>query len=421
MVLEDCFRRVSALRRFRMAPLGPEMDGFSGWLSAQGYARGVRRRHIWKVAQFNEYLRRLGLRECREVQRSHVERFIESRTPRRRSGSSSTPRQAAMRGAVRSFLKYLSERGVLGEPCRAPPPYAGLLEEYLQYLKLERSLAETTLKRHARCATLVLEDFCPSGDPEALCRVSPEEVQASFAKHTQDRGPDLRRDIQGFLRSFFRFCQKQGYLQRDLSGAVPRLRKYKLSNVPRAISETNAEKTLQQVDRTTAVGRRDSAILQLLRTYGVRGGQVRALRLEDIDWRQNRIRFPALKGGKAVIVPLSDEVGEALVDYLRCGRPASACQEVFLTARAPFKPLRLSSNVSAILATRMGQAGLNAGPRGSHAFRHAFATRMLNAGESLKTIADLLGHRDINSILIYTKVDLKTLRQLPLEWPEVLS
>ncbi len=323
-----------------------------------------------------------------------------------------------MRGAVRSFLKYLSERGLLGEPCRAPPPYAGLLEEYLEYLKLERNLAETTLKRQARCATLVLEDFCPSGDPGALCRVSPEEVQASFAKHTQDSGPEHRRDIQGFLRSFLRFCQKQGYLQRDLSGAVPRLRKYKLSNVPRAISETDAEKTLQQVDRTTAVGRRDFAILKLLHTYGVRGGQVRALRVEDIDWRQNRIRFAALKGGKAVVVPLSDEVGEALVDYLRCGRPPSACREVFLTARAPFKPLRLSCNVYAILSAHMGQAGVSARPRGSHAFRHAFATRMLNAGESLKIIADMLGHRDINSTLIYTKVDLKTLRQLPLEWPE---
>ena len=163
------------------------------------------------------------------------------------------------------------------------------------------------------------------------------------------------------------------------------------------------------------------AIIQLLHTYGVRGGQVRVLRLQDIQWRQNRIRFSPQKGGKEVVEPLTDEVGEALLEYLRHGRPRSEHTEVFLTSCAPFQPLRSSCNVTTIVASRMRQAGVSGCPMGSHVFRHAFATRMLRHGQSLKTIADLLGHRNINTTFIYTKVDMETLRQLPLEWPEVSS
>jgi len=153
----------------------------------------------------------------------------------------------------------------------------------------------------------------------------------------------------------------------------------------------------------------------------VRGGQVRILRLEDILWRRSRIRFPALKGGKQVVEPLTDEVGEALLEYLRHGRPNAKHAEVFLTARAPFHPLRSPTNVSTMVAHRMRRAGVSGCPMGSHVFRHTFASRMLRHGQSLKTIADMLGHRHINTTFIYTKVDLETLTQLPLDWPEVSS
>jgi len=230
-----------------------------------------------------------------------------------------------------------------------------------------------------------------------------------------------RRSVQGTLRTFFRFCAKQGYLKRDLTQAVPRIRSYKLSSVPRGLSDEDAQKVLHAIDRTTPAGLRDFAIIQLLNTYGVRGGQVRVLRLEDIQWRQNRIRFPALKGGKEVVEPLIDEVGEALLEYLRHGRPDAKHGEVFLTACAPFHPLRSSTNVSTMVAERMRRAGVSGCPMGSHVFRHAFASRMLRHGQSLKTIADMLGHRHINTTFIYTKVDLETLTQLPLDWPEVSS
>jgi site-specific recombinase XerD len=315
-------------------------------------------------------------------------------------------------------MEYLSERGFLASPSGQPFPRDELLEEYLEHLKCERNLAERTINIRRRYLAPFLEDLGADAVAERLHKLTPEQVQRFFVKYTQDVGHTTCRHIQGTLRTFFRFCVKQGYLKRDLTQAIPRLRTYKLSNVPRGIADEDAHKVIDKIDRTTPVGLRDFAIIQVLHIYGVRGSQVCALELQDIEWRQNRIRFRALKGGKDVLEPLTDEGGEALLAYLRRGRPQVQRAEVFLTACAPYGPLS-SCNVSKIVARRMRQAGVSGCPLGSHAFRHAFASRMLEHGQSLKTIADMLGHRHINTTFIYTKVDLETLKQLPLDWPEV--
>jgi len=252
-----------------------------------------------------------------------------------------------------------------------------------------------------------------------LREMAPAFVLSFFTRQAQDKSPHMRRRLQGALRSFLRFCLQKGHFACDLAAAVPCIRSYKLSGVPRGICEPDALKTLKCIDRTTATGRRDFAIIQVLHTYGVRSGQVRALRLPDIHWRENRIHFPAHKGGKELIEPLTDDVGESLLDYLRHGRPHVSYPEVFLIAQPPFRPLRTPSTISAIVQRRLNQAGVSNPHKGSHIFRHAFAMRMLQHGQSLKVIADLLGHRNINTTFIYTKADLQALRQVTLEWPEV--
>ena len=120
-------------------------------------------------------------------------------------------------------------------------------------------------------------------------------------------------------------------------------------------------------------------------------------------------------------MPLSTAVGEALLGYLQQGRPACACPQVFLTARAPYRPLRRSSNVAQIVRHYAHKAGIDAPPRGAHAFRHAFATRMLRQGHSLKAIADVLRHRSIDTTMIYTKVDLPHLAGVAMPWPGLPS
>ena len=314
-------------------------------------------------------------------------------------------------------MDYLSASGLFILPSLASSPKQELLQEYLDHLKYERHFAETTIHTHRKYLTPVLEEL-GAAPVKALHKLTPEKILALFTNHVRDLEMSSRRNVRGVLRSFLRFGQQKGYLERDLAEVVPQIRRYRMSDVPRGVSDEDARKTLEGIDRTTPVGRRDFAMIQLLYTYGVRGGQLRALRLEDIRWRESRIRFPACKRGKEVLEPLSEEVGESLLDYLRDGRPRALYPEVFLTVHPPYRPLRAAARLSTIVAERMRQAGVSQ-PKGSHAFRHGFATRMLQHGQTIKTIADLLGHRNINTTFIYTKVDIETLRQLPLDWPEV--
>jgi len=418
MVLEDLFRCAVELAQFRTPPLGHEMDGFCDWLRCEGFSRHGMRRRLWHALHFNQYLRRRGAKDCQSIEAGFAERFITEHLPLCRCKLRYAGRHVGKPSSARSFIGYLSKRGLIAPSSQPSTPQQQILQEYLEYLKCERNLAEKTIEQHQLYLTPFLEDL-GAAPAESLRGLSPEQVLSFFKTNAQDKGLSVRQCMQGALRVFLSFCFKRGYLNRDLAQAVPKIRTYKMSGVPRGISDEDAIKTLENIERTTPIGLRDFAIIQLLHTYGVRGGHVRALKLEDIQWRENQIRFAAHKGGKQIVEPLFDEVGESLLEYLRCGRPQAPYPEVFLTTRRPFRPLRCPATVSFLVAQRMSQAGVSRPKMGSHVFRHGFASRMLQQGQSIKTIADLLGHRNINTTFIYTKVDLETLKQAPLDWPEV--
>jgi site-specific recombinase XerD len=227
--------------------------------------------------------------------------------------------------------------------------------------------------------------------------------------------------MQAALRTFLRFCFHEGYAPQLLDDAIPSLRTYTLARTPQGLGEDQVKKLLESINRNTASGKRDYAILQLLHTYGVRGGQVRALRLNDIRWAQDQILFRATKGGKDSLLPLTAEVGESLLDYLRHGRPPSIFPEVFLTSHAPCHPLFENKALSQIVRGHLLAAGIDIPHKGSHIFRHAFATRMVADGHSFKEIADVLGHRCLSTTFIYTKVAFNALKQVALEWPEEVN
>jgi integrase len=266
--------------------------------------------------------------------------------------------------------------------------------------------------------TQFLQWLGPEATPEGLFRLTAERIETFFLRYAQNMGRSGRHSMQSALRSFLRFCLHQGYIKRPLDLAVPTLRTYKLATVPRGLSDTEAQQVLRCIHRDSHAGRRDYAIVQLLYTYGVRGGQLRGLRLEDIDWVKNQILFKASKHGKDSRLPLTAEVGESLLDYLQHARLSSSYPHVFLTCRAPYHPLAHSSSVSAIVERHIRAAGVEISSKGTHVFRHCFATRMLHQGHSLKAIADLLGHRHLGTTFIYTKVDFNALKQVALEWPQ---
>lgn len=417
MALELVFECPRTLSRLSNGPLGKLLDGFCNWLLSHGYRRGTIRKHLFNVSHLNEHLGgpRCGFRES--LSSRDVAGFFKTYPLLCRRQGALQGRVRRVRYSINRFLYYLRGSGLL-DPSSGQQIYQPLMAAYLKWMRDYQHASKGTIGVRCHSITQFLEWLGPEAVPEGLLRLSSDRIEEFFISYAQSMGRSARRSMQSALRTFLRFCLHNGYIEQPLDRAVPTLRTYKLATVPHGLTDIQAQQVLRCINRNSHVGRRDYAIVLLLYTYGVRGGQVRALRLEDIDWAQNQILFKASKHGKDSLLPLTDEVGEALLDYLQYSRPPYAYPHVFLTCRAPYHPFPHSSSLSAIVDRRIRVAGIEIPSKGAHAFRHCFATRMLHKGHSLKAVADVLGHRHLQTTFIYTKVDFNALKQVPLEWPE---
>ena len=417
MALEQIFECPRTLRSLRVGPLGNFLEGFCSWLLSHGFSRWTIRKHLSNISHLNEHLasRRNGFREG--LGSKDIDRFFNtySLLCQRRGGLEGHVRR--VRYSINRFLDYLRESGLF-HPSSGQKIYQPLLDAYLKWMCNYQHASKGTLGVRCHSISKFLEWLGPDATPEGLSKLSSDRIEGFFISHVQSMGCSARRSMQSALRTFLRFCLHNGYVEQSLEYAVPTLRTYKLATVPRGLTDTQAQQVLRCINRNSHVGRRDYAIVLLLYTYGVRGGQVRALRLEDINWEQNQILFKALKHGKDSRLPLTLEVGESLLDYLQKSRPSYAYPHVFLTSRAPYHPLPRSSSLSVIVERSIRAAGIEIPCKGAHAFRHCFATRMLDKGHSLKEIADVLGHRHLGTTFIYTKVEFHALKQVALEWPQ---
>jgi len=415
MALESVFDCPRTLEKLRSGPLGKLLDGFCDWLLEQGFARFTVRNHLSNVSHLNEYLAARYRAGCSTLSTKKVKGFFREYPLTAQNGG--PHHLSRVQFSITRFTKYLRCSGLF-EPSVNTPIYLPLRDEYLQWMRDYQHAAAGTLELRSASITRFLQWLGPRATPQGCSVLTPKTIERFFLLYAQKTGHHARRSMQAALRTFLRFCSHQGYLQQPLDSAVPTLRTYKLATVPRGLTNTQALKVLQGIRRDSHVDRRDYAVCQLLYTYGVRGGQLRNLRLEDIHWVENQILFRASKNGKASLLPLTTQVGECLLEYLKSARPPCKDPHVFLTSRAPYQPLLHSNSLAAIVARRLQAAGIETPKKGAHNFRHCFATRMLREGHSLKAIADVLGHRHLGTTFIYTKVNFHSLQQVPLPWPQ---
>lgn len=309
----------------------------------------------------------------------------------------------------------------LGKPGPIPATLSELLNEYAAFAHRVRDLTVETVKQQRSYIDCFLNCDGISSPAELFGRLSLAYVQKFVFDYADKHGPGSRRSMQTSLRSFLKFSYHQGYTSRDLSTAVPAFRNFSLKSVPKNINDETICSLLDSIDTTSPIGRRDFAIIQILNAYGVRGNQVRSLRLDHIHWQNDTIQFPPCKRGKTITQHLTTEVGNSLIAYIRDDRPNHVpYPEVFLTSRPPFHPFKMAGSFSNIIVRRLQQAGIELPQgvsRGTHSFRHAFATRLVG-NMPLKHISDMLGHRNISSSFIYCKVDFIALAEAALPWPE---
>jgi len=417
MALEQIFECPRTLRSLRVGPLGNLLEGFCNWLMEHGFSQWTIRTHLSNVSHLNKHLGSPRSGFCESLSSRDIAGFFKAYPLLCQRRGAMEGQVHRVRYSINRFLDYLRDFGLFN-PSSGQEIYQPLLEAYLKWMRHYQHASEGTLGVRCHSITQFLEWLGPDAIPEGLSKLSSDRIEDFFTSYVQSMGCSARRSMQSALRTFLRFCFHNGYIEQSLEYAVPTLRTYKLATVPRGLTDTQAQQVLRCINRNSHVGRRDYAIVLLLYTYGVRGGQVRALRLQDIDWAQNKILFKALKHGKDSRLPLTPEVGESLLDYLQKSRPSYSYPHVFLTSRAPYHPLPHSNSLSAIVGRYIRAAGIEIPNRGAHAFRHCFATRMLHKGHSLKAIADVLGHRHLGTTFIYTKVEFHALSQVALEWPQ---
>jgi len=282
-------------------------------------------------------------------------------------------------------------------------------------LQQERALASTTQNCYLKFVGELLAERYGAG-PVDLSRLRAEDVTGFVQRRAITIQSKRVQLMTTALRSFFRFARYRGAIEKDLAACVPAVANWKQSTIPRALPQEQVERVLASIDRETAMGRRDYAILLVLARLGLRAGEIRTLRLEDLDWQEGLITVRG-KAGRYSQMPLPADVGAAIADYLRYGRPVAKSRCVFLRARAPVEGFRSQCGIGSIVKHALARAGINASRWGAHQFRHALACQMLRQGASLSEIGELLRHGSPQTTAIYAKVDLASLATLALPWP----
>ena len=249
--------------------------------------------------------------------------------------------------------------------------------------------------------------------------ICPKSVTSFIIEYDSGHGHGSKRMMHNALRSFLRFSYRAGYLNSDFSPLAPNIHVRRMGRVMRSIPNECIRALFASIDCCASSGLRDKAMICLLATYGVRGVQIRHLRLEDVNWADDTIHFRAAKGGRSIEQFLTTQAGNCLAEYIINARGLSSHSEVFLTTSEPSEPFTKSCQLSWIMKKRFQQAGITlpeGASYGTHGFRHAFASSLYGK-VPFKDIVDMLGHRDPSSTLIYGKVDIATLRKAALPWP----
>ena len=260
----------------------------------------------------------------------------------------------------------------------------------------------------------VLERFLPSAGIGDWPMLTLAIVNRFVLASTEGLSPGARQGRAGALRVLLRFLQRQGLITSDLSRAIPRGRTYRQVAIPRAIPWSEVERVLASIDRRSAGGKRDYAMLMLLATYGLRAQEVAALTLSAIDWPRAQFHVLGRKAGNSTTYPLAAAVGDAIIDYLRNARPQSADRHLFLRLQAPFTGLGGGFAVSYRATLALRRAGITVKRPGSHTFRHSCVQRLVEADVPFKQIGDYLGHRSEDATQVYAKVAVHKLRALTL-------
>ena len=400
---------MSAVVRARISgPLAPHADGLREHLDQLGYTPATVENLVRDMAQLSRWMSREAV-EPATLTAARVSEYCAARAAGRQ-------RRTPTVGALTPLVSFLRDRQAIPPvEVAAPTPLDELLDCYRHYLVTDRGLADTTVLRYVVLARRFLQGRpARAAGGTGIEGLTGADVTEFLLGESARLSVGSAKGRVAELRSLLRFVYLQGLTPTALADAVPPVAGWRDTALPVAVSTEQVQALLAGSDRPTATGLRNFAILTLLARLGLRSVEVAGLQLDDVDWRAGEIVIRGSKGRRDDRLPLPDDVGEALVAYLRAGRPQVSCRALFITCKAPRRGVhaRIVGDVVRHTAASLGLSRV-----GAHRLRHALATELLREGANLVEISQVLRHRDLATTAIYAKVDREALRSVARPWP----
>ena len=404
-MLEEYLEHPFFLNRHRQAPLLKEREAFLSHLQQQGTSPKALRNLSGELLPV---MRLLKLTEMRDVSLEEIQRAALCWAREQRTNPKAQSHDNSASFFVYAAKKWLRFHGRLKRPSAPPMRFADELGDFARYMTEEQGLSPQSVRSHCWKTSKFLA-WCGERH-RSLVRVSAEDVDDFLAMKgaTGWNRKSVSVAAQA-LRAFFRYAETRGWCAAGFAKGIQAPRIYQYENLPEGPTEKEVRQLLRSAKGSSQAALRTRAILMLFAVYGLRSGEVSRLLLSDFDWCQEVFVVNHSKKGGSQRYPLQREVGDAILHYLREARPRCACRHLFITLHPPYRPVGTSA-LWWVTSSRIKAAGLRFRHTGPHSLRHACATRLLQEGASFKEIGDVLGHRGLESVGIYAKVDLSALR-----------
>ena len=389
--------------RLRAGLAADHVDDFTAWLRQRRYTDKTIVERIRLLACWTHWAREKGY-AFDTVRDAHAASFALIQAGYRPRFRGDVNKDAVETGKL--FIAYLEDRGALPPmPVLPRPP---IVDEYMAWAREQRGLAETTLGTYATAINPFVAAL--GEDPAAYDAAA---IRGFMLGRAGAVSVGRLKGIGVAIRAFLRFLIATGRCPPGRDRAMPQAAGWRLASIPRFLGEDDIAGVIAACDGERRL--RDRAIVLLLVRLGMRASEVARLGFEDIDWRRGCIRLCG-KGRREELLPLSQEVGDALIAYLKRARPTSAARALFLTECAPLRPIDRGT-IKCVVRRALGRAGVESRHKGAHVLRHSAATSMLRHGVGLAGVGAVLRHRSPEMTAHYAKVDMTLLSTIAQPWP----
>ncbi len=415
-MIKKLFVSASLVARLETGPLSSRLNSLAADLLQHRYRAETVRRYLVECDAFGRWLAENNL-PLSKVNETTIKSYMSGRSGKADSSTNKWRRQTAT-WAIHTLIRHLRGKGVLN------PQDVGLpvteaqqwLMCYQQHMERVQGLVPETCQHYLFFARRLLHAHSQTGAVQWSTLTADSITEFIQREAAPRKGFGAHRPATA-IRSLLRFLVLQGLIPSGLETAIPTIRRWSQAALPQRLSENEIERLLTMCVDGTTLGRRNYAILLLLSRLGLRANEVVRLQLNDVGWANGNLLVRSGKTRCQRILPLAQDVGEALLSYVQDGRPAMAHHELFLSNTPPHGPLQSSGAITMIVKRLLSKADIARRPSGAHLFRHTAATQMINRGASFKEVADVLGHQSLETTGIYAKLDLVALSQVALPWP----